>query len=665
MITYLIIILILPLIAFILLRLFGKYLSKYSSWISTFSILLSLALSLSILIMVFAINDSDFEIEIKWSWITLGNLSFNIGFLFNNLSAILLVVTATISSLVHIYTNEQLEIIEKANSKYFSYISAFTFSAFGIILTNNLFMLFFLWIIASLCSYQLTSEKSNISNVRQYFTLFFSDILLLIGILILFIHSKTLNFNEIFRMVQSGELTVGVRTTAGILIFLGVIGKSAQFPLHTWLSEAMTSHISAKVVVHSTGMISLGIYILIKVFPVFSQPCLTIMAYWGSITSLVAATIATTQTDIKQVFTYSAISHAGFMILGLGLGAYIPSFFYLIAFMFFNTLLLINADSVISSMRKVPLEAYFFTPDFQNIKQLGGLKKYLPINYWTFLIATAAISGLPLTFLFLSKNSILLYSIAASNINPAHYLLILLSFMTSGFTAFYIFRLFFNIFHGKPKLTNLESYISKPKNGATLPLILLSFLCLFIIYNLPNFNPIVGNGWLKNLVQQPNSNVELYSENLSKYNIVAIISTSITLVGLMFAWLIYVRKLISTKYIIEKKSPIFRLFYNRFYTEELLENYLLKPIYKTSNCFSNFDLSSLNKSFNLFIKNTYKIIVRISRSNEIIIDKTTNKISQAGKLYGTTLQKIQNGNYNALIILIFIVIIILIVLSII
>ncbi|MCK4447477.1 MAG: hypothetical protein KAW56_10400, partial [Candidatus Marinimicrobia bacterium] len=238
MITYLIIILILPLIAFILLRFFGKYLSKYSSWISTFSILISLALSLSILIMVFAINDPGFEIEIKWSWITLGNLSFNIGFLFNNLSAILLVVIATISSLVHIYSNEQLEITEKTNSKYFSYISVFTFSAFGIILTNNLFMLFSLWIIASLCSYLLTSDKSNISNVRQYFTLFFSDILLLIGILILFIHSKTLNFNEIFRMVQSGELTLGVRTTAGILIFLGVIGKSAQFPLHTWLSEA-------------------------------------------------------------------------------------------------------------------------------------------------------------------------------------------------------------------------------------------------------------------------------------------------------------------------------------------------------------------------------------------------------------------------------------------
>ncbi len=661
MITCLIIILILPLIAFILLRFFEKNISKYGCWISTLSTLLSLALSLSILLIIFTINEPDFRIETKWSWIKLGDLSFNIGFLFNNLSAILLVVIAIISSLVHIYSTEHSEIAEKTNSKYFSYISLFTFSAFGIILTNNLFMLFFLWIIASLCSFLLTSEKSNIGNIRQYFTLFFGDILLLIGILILFIHSKTSNFNEIFRMVQSEELTVGVRTTAGILIFLGIVGKSAQLPLHTWLSEAMTSHISARVIVHSTGMISLGIYLLIRIFPVFTQPCLTIMAYWGSITALIAAIIAATQTDIKQVLAYSAISHAGFVILGLGLGAYIPSFFYLIAFMFFNTLLLLNVDSVICSMRKIPLEKDFFTSNFQNIKQLGGLRKYLPINYWTSLIAAAAVSGLPITFVFLSKNSILSFTIAASNINPVHYLLVLFSFTTSGLTALYISRLFFNIYHGTPTLTNLEKHISKPKNSVTLPLILLAILCLYIIYTIPNFNPIVENGWLRNLVQQPNSNVELHSKILSRYKLAAIISTSITLIGFLLAWLIYIRKLISTKSIAEKK--LFKVLYNRFYIEKLYESYLFTPISKTSKHFSDFDSSTLSNFFNLLIKNSYKFMSHLSRSNDIIIEKTTNKLSQAGKLYGTTIQKIQNGNYKSLIIFIFIIIIILIVLS--
>jgi len=661
MITYLLIILILPLIAYILLRFFEKSISKYGRWISTLSILLSLALSLSILLIIFTINEPDFKIETKWSWIKLGDLSFNIGFLFNNLSVILLVVIAIISSLVHIYSTEHSEIAEKTNSKYFSYISLFTFSAFGIILTNNLFMLFFLWLIASLCSYLLTLEKSNTGNVRQYFTLFFSDILLLIGILILFLHSKTLNFNEIFRAVQSGELTVGVRTTAGILIFLGVIGKSAQFPLHTWLSEAMTSHIPAKVVVHSTGIISLGIYLLIRIFPVFTQLCLTIMAYWGSITFFIAAVIAATQTDIKQILAYSAISHAGFMILGLGLGVYIPSFFYLIAFMVFNTLLLLNADSVIYSMRKIPLEKDFFSPDFQNIKQVGGLKKYLPINYWTSLIAAASISGLPLTFVFLNKNSILSYTIAASNINPVYNLLILFSFITSGLTSFYIFRLFFNIYHGKPIIKNLEKHISKPKNSATLSLILLAILCIYAIYTIPNFNPIIGDGWLKYLVQQPNSNVELYSENLGRYYLTAIISTCITLIGFLLAWLIYIRKLISIKNIAENKLS--KVLYNRLYIEKVYENYLFIPIIRISKHFSDFDSSTLSNFYDLLINNTYKFISYLSRSNDIIIEKTNYKLSQAGKLYSTIVQKIQSGYYKSLIIFIFIIIIILIVLS--
>lgn len=469
--NYIALIPLLPLVGFILLGLFGRrYLKNSSGIIGTALLLVSTVLSLYTAYNYFFVDgrvgDSYPSVTaLKFTWLSFSeNISIDMGIILDPISVMMLVVVTFVSLMVHIFSLGYMK-GEERFATYYAFLGLFTFSMLGLVVSSNLFQIYIFWELVGVSSYLLIGyyydKPSAVAASKKAFIVTrFADLGFLIGILILAFYGETLDFNTLIARLtdtQSPQLLAissasfigfSILTWALTLVFIGGAGKSAMFPLHIWLPDAMEGPTPVSALIHAATMVVAGVYLVARLFPIFSinEAALLIVTWVGAISAFLAAVIACTQTDIKRVLAYSTMSQIGYMMFALGVSGYggetglgyTASMFHLFTHAFFKSLLFLCAGVVIHLIHS------------NEMKDMGGLRKYLPVAHITFLIACLAIAGIPPFAGFFSKEEILL---AAYQNNPAIYII---GLITSGITAFYMFRLYFSIFWNKKAPSLLE-----------------------------------------------------------------------------------------------------------------------------------------------------------------------------------------------------------------
>jgi NADH-quinone oxidoreductase subunit L len=288
-------------------------------------------------------------------------------------------------------------------------------------------------------------------------------------------------------------------TAAGILIFCGAVGKSAQFPLHVWLPDAMEGPTPVSALIHAATMVAAGVYLVARTFPLMTADALLVIAYTGAVTAFISATIAIAQNDIKKVLAYSTISQLGYMIMALGVGAYTAGFFHLVTHAMFKAGLFLGSGSVIHGMHHALHHQGDHHTDPQDVRNMGGLRQRMPVTFWTFVMYTLAISGVPLTSGFLSKDEILAGTLAFGGLS-GHVLIPIIGFLVAGLTAFYMFRVVILTFLGEHKDAHRLEHIHESPKVMTVPLMILAALSVFILFS---FDPTGGTkGWVSHAIER-------------------------------------------------------------------------------------------------------------------------------------------------------------------
>ena len=441
----------LPLAAAIVVGLFSKFLPRASAHVLTiFGVAASFVLSLYVLndtISGHVFNDS------IYTWLKSGNITLEIGFLIDNLSAMMMVVVTFVSLMVHIYTIGYME-EDQGYTRFFSYISLFTFAMLMLVMSNNFMQLFFGWEAVGLVSYLLigfwyTRPTAVYANLKAFLVNRVGDFGFLLGIGLVLFHFGSLDYAAVFSVAPQmadvqisliGNVQWSLMTVTCILLFIGAMGKSAQVPLHVWLPDSMEGPTPISALIHAATMVTAGIFMVARMSPMFelSSTALSFVIIIGSITALFMGFLGVIQNDIKRIVAYSTLSQLGYMTVALGASAYSVAIFHLMTHAFFKALLFLGAGSVIMGMHHD-----------QDIRNMGNLKKYMPVTWITSLVGSLALIGTPFFAGFYSKDSII-EAAKASTITGSGfaYFAVLASVFV---TAFYSFRLYFLVFHGAEK----------------------------------------------------------------------------------------------------------------------------------------------------------------------------------------------------------------------
>jgi len=490
---YIILIPILPLIGFLLLGMFGKkFFGQSSGLVGTLLVSISTLLSLYVAYGYFftwgkKVNAYEALYPVKIPWLEFSpGLSIDMGIMLDPISVMMLVVVTFISLMVHIYSLSYMK-GEERYSTYYAFLGLFTFSMLGLVMSSNIFQIYMFWELVGVSSFLLIgfyySKPSAVAAAKKAFIVTrFADLGFLIGILILSYYAHTLDFQTLLQRLTMANspglqsamsatfLGMSALTWGLVLIFIGGAGKSAMFPLHIWLPDAMEGPTPVSALIHAATMVVAGVFLVARLFPVYAISAPDVLQWIGSIgvvSALVAAIIACTQTDIKRVLAYSTMSQIGYMMFALGVSGYggenglgfTASQFHLFTHAMFKALLFLGAGVVIHAVHSNEME------------DMGGLRKQLPVTHLTFLIACLAIAGVPPLSGFFSKEEILL---AAYNSNK---MIFGIALFTSGLTAFYMFRLYFSIFWNKPAA---HSHTGKEGSFALLfPLVVLAIGAVF------------------------------------------------------------------------------------------------------------------------------------------------------------------------------------------
>lgn len=654
------IILFLPLLSFIIMIFWGKKLPRQGDWLA--NILLFICLGLSFYIL-FVFKPAE-PITQKYGWINLGDTPFfgpviiNLGIILDNLSVVMLVVVCLISALSHLFSIKYMEGDVRYN-KYFAYLGIFTFSMLGIVLSDNLLMMYMFWELVGFSSYILIGywyEKPGpqYASKKAFIVNRIGDVGFFSGIIMIFFFTKTFNMSEIFAAIEAGKLSGAWLTATGILVFCGAVGKSAQFPLHVWLPDAMEGPTPVSALIHAATMVAAGIYLVARTFPMMTSDALIVIAYIGMVSAFISATIAVTQNDIKKILAYSTISQLGLMIMALGVGAYTQGFMHLVTHASFKACLFLGAGSVIIALHHE-----------QDIRKMGGLRKKMPVTYWTFLIASLALSGIPLTSGFLSKDGILAGTLAfASLTGGINYIIPVLSFIVTLLTAFYMFRLIFIAFHGEPQDMKLFEHSKESPWVVTVPLIILAVFSLFIFYS---FNPInAGEGWLSKYLPVPKSAVmesqkfyfqadsNIYEEALhGSHYLAMILSLLCAGAGILAAAILYKWKKLSSDNIAQKIKLLYNFSLNKWYFDEFYEGTVIRGSLALSRAMKWFDDKIIDGAVNGAAYITKKSSFGSRKFDDGFIDGLVNLTASTVMFFGLLFRKIQTGkiqNYLAYVI---------------
>jgi len=580
-------VLLLPLGSFLVIIFFGKRLSRQGDWLGTSIMFICLVLSLLIAIVKISYFPKDLQFTFQWlnfgNVPLVGNVTVSLGIILDNLSVIMMLVVCIVSTFVHLFSIGYMH-GDVRYSRYFAFLGFFTFSMLVIVLTNNFFTMYVGWELVGLSSYLLIGhwyEKRSASNaaIKAFIVNRIGDIGMFAGIMILYFTFRTFGFREIFLMMSSGKIPMGSEawlTAAGILIFCGAVGKSAQFPLHVWLPDAMEGPTPVSALIHAATMVAAGVYLIARTFPIMSADALTVIAYIGAITAFISATIAIAQNDIKKVLAYSTISQLGYMVMGLGVGAYTAGFFHLTTHAMFKAGLFLGSGSVIYAMHHALHKAGDHNTDPQDIRNMGGLRSKMPITFFTFLIYTCAISGIPFTSGFLSKDEILAGTLAFGNLT-GHYAIPVIGFLVAGLTAFYMFRLLIITFFGEHADSNRINHIHESPKTIIIPLIVFAVLSFFAFFS---YNPFgASSGWFYQSIERPISVVPesvratestLLEEQIHHNHILAIVlSLTLAAAGILIAFTTYYWKKINADEVARKLPHIHKFLEKKWYFDEL------------------------------------------------------------------------------------------------
>lgn len=564
----------LPLASFALTLLLGKRMGNRAHWLPIITVLLSFGCALA---AFFRVQSGVIINEDIYTWIQSGNLSVSVGFLVDQLTAVMLIVVTSVSSLVHIYSVGYMK-GEEGYYRFFAYLSLFTFSMLMLVLGNNFLQLFFGWEAVGLSSYLLigfyfNKQSAADAGKKAFIVNRFGDFGFLLGLFLIFTQFGSLHYQEVFG--QAGTLAgqtlslfgnpINLATVIALLLFCGAIGKSAQIPLHVWLPDAMEGPTPVSALIHAATMVTAGVFLVARCNPIFalSTFALNLITVLGAVTALFAATIALVQTDIKRVVAYSTVSQLAYMFIGCGVGAYSAGIFHLFTHAYFKALLFLGCGSVILGMHHE-----------QDVRSMGGLKAKMPITYWTFLLASLSIAGVPGLAGFFSKDEILLMAfntdLAAGKFAWA------IGTLVAFMTAFYSFRLFFLIFHGEFRGTEEQRHhLHESPIVVTLPLILLAIGAVSAgWFGIPG---ILGgdNHWahfLEPVLGHPHVHVSGAVEALLMAS-----SVLAGACGIGLAHYMYRLKPALPGLVAQRLQGVYRLLLNKYYVDELYDAIIVKP----------------------------------------------------------------------------------------
>ena len=631
----------LPLFAFLVnVCLPGKR-NKISGWVSTLAILISTVLS----VLVFAGIWNREPLHVQTLWFTIGATKLYAGILLNNLSALMLLLVSLVALPVHIYSTAYMGHDENYK-RYFSYLSFFCFSMLALVVVDNMFLFYAFWELVGFSSYLLigfwfTKSKAVQANKKAFIMNRIGDVGLLVAIIILFTYYHTADIVQLFgdnAAVKATQISALWQSIACVGIFLGVAAKSAQFPLHTWLPDAMEGPTSVSALIHAATMVAAGVFLLGRVYPMFNSAELDILAIIGCFTAFMAATIALTQNDLKRILAYSTISQLGFMIMAMGIGAYASSLFHLATHAFFKCLLFLIAGIVIHQMQHIK-DDNNLDIDPQDIQHMGGLRKKLPVTFIAAVIGSLALIGIPLTSGYLSKDGILVQAFEWSDSKSWVYRLVPIFALLAGLlTAFYIARLIVKVFFGELRLLkhhpHLKIHLGDGGWQYRIPLILLAICCFFPLFSI---NPVIyEQSWIVGGLKQ-----NIILDRLDIYHTIIPVGATILNVFVMyFAYNMYVKR---KTFAFPQTGFLYNLSYHEWYIDKFYNTVIVKPIMALSKTASWFDKYVIDGFINL-LKNTVLILSKIAAFiDKYIIDGLLHLLTAIVQQIGNFARNFQSG----------------------
>lgn len=566
--TYIALIPLLPIFSFLLIALVGRtYFPKFCAALGTLSILGSFIISVTVAYQYFfevGKTDGVYQkiIALKYTWLQFSpNISIDMGILLDPISVMMLIVVTFISLMVHIYSMGYMK-GEVRISTYYSFLSLFTFSMLGLVLSTNIFQIYIFWELVGVSSFLLIGFYYNkpsavAASKKAFIVTRFADLGFLIGILVLSYYTETLDFQTLIeRLTTNGSYLSGIATASflglsaltwgSLLVFMGGAGKSAMFPLHIWLPDAMEGPTPVSALIHAATMVVAGVYLVARLFPVFSLSCpaaLNVVTYVGIFSSFFAAIIACTQTDIKRVLAYSTMSQIGFMMFSLGVSGYggenglgfMASMFHLFTHAMFKALLFLGAGAVIHYVHS------------NEMSDMGGLRKLMPITHITFLLACLAIAGIPPFAGFFSKEEILLAAWHSDKVVFA------IGILTATITAFYMFRLYFTIFWNKEFKSHHDAHHGEGSGTMLVPLIILALLS--VVAGFVPFGKLVTS-----------DGAELHTEFHPLFSIAPV---ALGVAGIFLATVFYRKQNAMAQKVSDKLNGLYKAAYHKFYMDEL------------------------------------------------------------------------------------------------
>jgi len=665
LIRYAYIIPLLPLASFFINIAVGKRLPRKGDWLCLATILAGLAMSVGIFLEVFSSYDPNFQYHVVTPWLSVGDrFTLNVGILVDNVTAVMLLVVSGVSTLVHLFSIGYMH-GDPRYSRFFAYLSIFSFSMLGLVLSESFFFIYIFWELVGLSSYLLIGfwfEKKSAADAgkKAFITTHIGDVGFLIGNMIIFVTCGVFGFDEVFQAIGQGKLSGTLLTMAGIGVFCGAIGKSAQFPLHVWLPDAMEGPTPVSALIHAATMVAAGVYLVARVYPMFTPDAFLFIAYIGCITLFIAATIALAQNDIKKVLAYSTVSQLGYMVMGLGVGGYTAGLAHLATHAAFKACLFLGSGSVIHALHT------------QDMREMGGLRKKMPITFVTFFIATLAISGVPGFSGFFSKDMILGEALAFGMKNSAHYVLFFTALFTAGLTAFYMFRLVIMTFFGAPKDRHKFDHAHESPANMWVPLVVLAIFCFSFWFK----NPFVEKGWVQTLIVKPATVANLVTHEPAAaasaghavatapapheaahgeggehaahithmaHSYAMYSSVAIGALGIFLGFVVYFFGWIDPARVANSVKPLYTFLLNKWYFDELYDKTVIGGSIALAKFLAWFDLHVVDGLVNLAAQLGVFVSFLVGKFDDYVVDGAVNGVANATIGGGSILRRVQTG----------------------
>ena len=584
----------LPLLASIVSGFFGKYIGDRNSEIVT-SLFVSISSILSLFIFYNVIFEGYENNVVIASWINSGSLNVNWSIKIDALSSVMLVVVTLISSLVHIYSIGYMS-HDPHKPRFMAYLSLFTFAMLTLVTSDNFLQLFFGWEGVGLCSYFLIGfwfkkDTANAAAIKAFIINRVGDFGFALGIFLIFYLFGTVNYNEVFLLIPEtldqdiNFLGANLKSIdlICILLFIGAMGKSAQFLLHTWLPDAMEGPTPVSALIHAATMVTAGVFLVVRCSPIFeySQIALNTICIVGMTTAFFAATVAIVQNDIKKIIAYSTCSQLGYMFFAAGIGAYNVAIFHLFTHAFFKALLFLGAGSVIHSFNNE-----------QDIRKMGGIWRKLPYSWGLMLVGTLALTGFPFFSGFYSKEAIIEFAYLKDS--TLGYYIVFIGIFTALLTAIYSWRLVFKTFHGTYENKELKiDSIHESSYVMLIPLIVLAIGSIFAGF------------FFKDLFIGLNASNNFWSDSIKFLSPISVdhpplwivyFTPTIVILVIPFAYYIFVKNKNVTNWLVNENKPLYNFLINKWYIDELYEYLFVKTFKKIGIFFwKNIDLKTIDR----------------------------------------------------------------------